>query len=271
MTTPSVPKKVAPIDCGEINQLIAAKHGWMLVNRNDYYIGRSIIEFGEFSEGEIDVFTQLLRPGSIVVEAGANIGTHTVPLGKLVGPQGKVICFEPQRIIFQTLCANIALSSLTNVVAHWNGLGESHGSLFVPNIDYAAQQNFGGISLEKFEEGERVPIMTLDDLELTRLDMLKADVEGMELSVLKGGKNTIEACRPVLYLECDRKDRAADLINYLFDLNYVCHWHRPPMFNPNNFFENPVNPFGNVASFNILAVHPDRKIVIQGMPLVERP
>jgi len=111
----------------------------------------------------------------------------------------------------------------------------------------------------------------LDDFELPRLDMLKADVEGMELSVLKGAKATLERCRPVLYLECDRKDRAPDLINHLFELGYNCHWHRPPMFNPQNFFGNSVNPFGQVASFNILATHPDKKIVIQGMPPVEKP
>lgn len=271
MLETNVPQKADPIDCGEINQLIAAKHGWMLVNRNDYYIGRSIIEFGEFSEGEIDVFSQLLRPGCVVVEAGANIGTHTVPLAKLVGPPGKVICFEPQRIVYQTLCANLALNSLTNVVAHWSGLGESHGSLFVPAIDYSVQQNFGGISLENYDSGERVPLVPLDDFELPRLDMLKADVEGMELSVLKGGTATLERCRPVLYVECDRKDRAPDLINHLFQLGYISYWHRPPLFNPQNYFGNAVNPFGQVASFNILAIHPVKRIVIQGLPLVEKP
>ncbi|MEZ6078792.1 MAG: hypothetical protein R3C56_24895 [Pirellulaceae bacterium] len=100
----SEPRKAEPIDCGEINQLIAAKHGWMLVNRNDYYIGRSIIEFGEFSEGEIDVFSQLLPRLRRRGGRHASISTHSVPLAKLVGPPGKVICFEPQRIVFQTLC-----------------------------------------------------------------------------------------------------------------------------------------------------------------------
>lgn len=239
-------RTVEAIECGDINKLVAAKHGWMLVNRNDVYIGRSILELGEFSEREIDVFSQLLRPGNVVVEAGANIGSHTVPIAKLVGPAGKVICFEPQRIIFQTLCSNVALNSLTNVVTYWAGLGEAPGSLLLPPIDYSAIQNFGGINLEQFDSGEKVPVMKLDDIELTRLDMLKADVEGMELSVLKGAAETLNRFKPVLYLECDRKDRSADLIDHVFSLGYSAYWHCPPMFNPNNHFGSTVNPFGMV-------------------------
>lgn len=260
-----------PIECGDINQLVAAKHGWMLINKNDVYIGRSIRDLGEFSEGEVDVFRQMLRPGSWVVEAGANIGTHTIPLGKIVGPQGRVICFEPQRVVFQTLCANVALNSLINVVTHWSGLGHEPGTLFVPPIDYSANQNFGGINFESFQAGEKVPIVTLDSLELPRLDLLKADVEGMELKVLQGAAATIEKFHPLLYLECDRQDQAPALIQHIYDLGYRPYWHRPFMFNPNNHFGCNENPFGNVASFNILAVHSSRNIIIEGLPKVEIP
>ena len=87
----------------------------MLYNEHDIYIGRSLDLYGEFSEGECDVFRQLIQPGWTVLELGANIGSHTVFLAKRVGPSGRVIAFEPQRIVFQTLCANIALNNLLNV------------------------------------------------------------------------------------------------------------------------------------------------------------
>lgn len=253
----------------QMNVLVEAKHGRMLVNKNDVYIGRSIREFGEFSEGEVEVFQQLLRPGCMVVEAGANIGTHTIPLAKAVGPTGRVFAFEPQRIVHQTLCANVALNSLTNVVADWAGVSDQAGELHVPPIDYSVQQNFGGINLQKFTQGERVPLKTIDSLELPRLELLKADVEGMELAVLKGAQETIQRCKPTLYLECDRKDKAPELISYIYSLGYEPYWHRPPMFNAKNFFNNAENPFGSIVSINVLAVHPERKIVIQGMPKVE--
>src|SRR5690606_13771278 len=56
------------------------RHGPMLFNKRDLYVGRSLATYGEFSEAEIGLFRQILRPGGVVIEAGANIGAHTVPL-----------------------------------------------------------------------------------------------------------------------------------------------------------------------------------------------
>src|SRR3954465_1933985 len=92
--------------------LTQTRHGQMLVNRHDVYIGRSLELYGEWSEGEIDLFRQVLRPGMVVADAGANIGTHTVARAQMVAPNGVVYAFEPQRIVFQTLAANVALNSL---------------------------------------------------------------------------------------------------------------------------------------------------------------
>ena len=136
------------------------------------------MSWGEFSEGEVDLFRQVLRPGALVVEAGANIGAHTVPIAKLIGPTGHVWAFEPQRIVHQTLCANIALNSLTNVTALWAAVGREAGQLLVPTIDYARDNNFGGLGLEGRTQGEPVSVLTIDSLRLPRLDLLKADVEG---------------------------------------------------------------------------------------------
>ena len=89
----------------------------MLYNFHDLYIGRSLDLYGEYSEGEIDLFGQIVQPGQVVVEVGANIGAHTVFLAHRSGPAARVLAFEPQRIVFQTLCANLALNSITNVDA----------------------------------------------------------------------------------------------------------------------------------------------------------
>src|SRR5437870_1047961 len=90
-------------------QLRRCRHGLMLYNLNDTYIGAMLEKYGEFSEGETDVFHQLVRPGMTVVEVGANVGAHTLSIARLVGPQGRVLAFEPQRSIFQMLCANLAM------------------------------------------------------------------------------------------------------------------------------------------------------------------
>lgn len=99
----------------QFNRLKQCRHGMMLYNLNDIYIGRSLDLYGEFSEGEIRVFQQLVKPGQTILEVGANIGAHTVWLAQAVGPTGVVMAFEPQRIVHQTLCANLALNNIFNV------------------------------------------------------------------------------------------------------------------------------------------------------------
>lgn len=254
-----------PIECGSFNVLVAARHGHLLVNRHDIYIGRSIRELGEFSEGEVDVFRQLLRPGALVVEAGANIGAHSVPIAKLIGPSGHLWAIEPQRVVHQTLCANIALNSLSNVTALWAAVGREPGQLLVPVIDYTQDNNFGGLGLEGRTQGEPVAVITVDSLKLPRLDLLKADVEGMEQAVLEGASATIERCQPLLYVENDREEKSAGLLACLQRMGYIAYSHSPPLYSPNNYFGEPNNPFGNIISMNVLAIHQSVPANIQGL------
>jgi FkbM family methyltransferase len=252
------------------NRLRQCRHGSLLYNINDLYIGRSLELYGEWSEGEIALFQHLVRSGDVVVEVGANIGTHTVFFAKAVGVAGMVLAFEPQRIVFQTLCGNLALNSLTNVHCYSVGLGEAPGFAQIPVLDYRQPLNFGGVSLGQVATGEQVQIATLDSFALPRCRLLKIDVEGMELAVLKGAVETIRRCQPILYLENDRQDRSIALIHYIQSLGYNLFWHRPTLFNPNNFYQNPHNVFGNTLSVNMLGLHPSHGIVINGMePVTE--
>src|SRR5262245_2266954 len=92
------------------NRLKNCRHGRMLYNINDRFIGASLHAYGEYSEEEIDLFKQIVRAGDIVIEVGANIGAHTVWFSKETAQGGgRVVAFEPQRLVFQTLCANLAL------------------------------------------------------------------------------------------------------------------------------------------------------------------
>ena len=88
------------------------------------------------------------------MEIGANIGSHTVPLAQWAGPEGQVFAFEPQRIVFQTLCANVALNNLVNVYCLQQAVGSESGSIIVPNLDYQVENNFGGLTLGSSTQGE---------------------------------------------------------------------------------------------------------------------
>jgi FkbM family methyltransferase len=166
------------------------RHGRLMYLLNDAYIGRSLDVYGEYSEGEIALFRQLLRPADVAVDVGANIGALTIGMARLVQPQGMVHAFEPQRAIFELLSNNIRLNGLTNVTAHRRAVGSERGTIRVPPLDYAATNNFGGVALGA-AEGEAVEVVTIDDLGLTRLRLLKVDVEGMESEVVTGARTTI--------------------------------------------------------------------------------
>jgi FkbM family methyltransferase len=248
--------------------LKACRHGPMLYNRHDAYIGRSLEDYGEFSGEEVDLFRQLLKPGDVVIEAGANIGAHTVPLAQMVGSTGAVHAFEPQRILHQMLCANVALNGLKNVHAHHAALGAEAGSITVPSLDYDRPNNFGGLSLGGTAPGETVPLRMIDELELPRVNLIKADVEGMEHEVLSGGRATIERCRPLLYVEDDRAEKSKALAQLIASFGYRMYRHTPPLFRPRNYFENPVNVFGGVVSKNLLCLHASVPSAITGLPEV---
>ncbi|XGV98016.1 MAG: FkbM family methyltransferase [Leptolyngbya sp. BL-A-14] len=266
------PHSPLPTPLSGFNQLQSCRHGTFLYNRNDLYIGRSLELYGEWSEGEVSLFQPLIRPGDTVVEVGANIGTHTVFFAKAVGAKGHVLAIEPQRIVFQTLCANLALNSITNVQTYAIALGEAPGFAQIPALDYYQLNNYGGVSLQESSgaqaAGETVQIATLDSFAIPQCRLLKIDVEGMELAVLKGATAMIQHCQPILYIENDRQDKANALIQHLVTLGYELYWHRPPIYNPNNFLQNPQNVFGRTISVNMLGLLPQHRIVIEGLERV---
>src|ERR1700744_363587 len=98
-------------------------HGPMLGLAGDLYITRSLEVYGEFSYGEWLLFSQIVKPGRAVVEIGANIGAHSVPLARACAP-GPLYLFEPQQRGFQILCANLVLNGITNAIAYPEACGE---------------------------------------------------------------------------------------------------------------------------------------------------
>ena len=255
-----------PIFLGGFNDLIKMRDGWMLYNKNDLYIGKSIKEYGEWSQGEIDICKKILRPRDVVIEVGSNIGSHTLALAKTVN-KGAVFAFEPQNVIFQNLCSNISMNSITNCFCYQSAVSDkSKEQYFIPNLDYTRQNNFGGISISNEKKDFSIPVevVTLDDKfnNLNTLKILKMDIEGNELNALIGGYNLIKRTKPFIYLENDRLDKSKELIEFIFSFGYRIFWHISKLYNKNNFFENSNNVFGNIASWNMIAFDKELDIKI---------
>lgn len=245
------------------------RHGLVAFNANDYFMGRSLESYGEYSPGESELFAKVVTPGATALDIGANIGLHTLSLARVVGPQGAVIAIEPQRPMFQLLCANLALNGLDNVRAMEVAMGRKSGTAYLPRIDYNKVGNFGGIGLR--DEGEPVEVITLDSLKLSACHFIKIDVEGQEEAVIAGAAKTISRLQPVLYVENDRDKSSRVLIAAIKKLGYRLFWHLPPLFAPNNYYGNAENIFPTVVSINMLCLPANDKRSVAGLREVTGP
>lgn len=244
--------------------------GPMWVFHQDMYVSRSLIEYGEYAYGEIDTFRQIVRPGMTVVEAGANLGSHSVMLAKSCAP-GLFLAFEPQQRVFQVLCTNLTINGVTNAWVFPQALGAQTGTALIRVSDYSAPGNYGSASLHGSTGGlaDPVRVSPLDDWQLPDLHFLKIDVEGFEVDVLKGAEATIRRCRPVIFTENDRAAQQAPLIALLASWQYRLYWHISPLFRPNNTNGNSVNVLGTTVAINMLCVPSESGIGITGFEEID--
>ena len=211
----------------------------------------AVLTYGEYGEIEWQLLDAMMRPGKDAIEVGANIGTHTVSMARKLSGMGKrLLAVEPQPVVFQTMCANIALNALFNVSAENAACSDAPGSVTFQAPDYRQEGNLGGVSMREDGKGShRVRSVRLDELVPDDFDvgLIKIDVEGFEQKVLEGATETIARCRPFIYIENDRLDRSKALIEWLWAADYKLWWHIPHLFNPENFAGNKENIYGNTA------------------------
>jgi len=247
------------------------RFGLMLYNIHDMGCGRCLDQYGEFSVDETEVFAHLVEPGMVVLDIGANIGAFTVFLSQAVGPEGEVIAFEPQRVLYQILVANLALNEINNVRPFQAGAGHETGQAAFPPIDYATTGWPGAVSLQTEANGETVVIMPIDSLALPQCHFMKIDVEGFEEKVLVGARETIRTCRPAIYIENDRPNGSESLIGCLQSFDYAMYWHTPLIYSANNFYGNPTNHYPRTCSINMVCLPNEVSQTVQGLRPVTDP
>ena len=166
------------------------------------------------------------KPG-VVLDIGANLGTYTVPLA-VRNPHLDIISFEPQQAIYHQLCGNLALNGIENVTAYNIAVGEVAETIELAMPDYTKEENIGGFSLDPFVKSKTptsegmtrpVDVITIDSLGLDNVCMIKIDVEGLEINVLRGAKETIERCGypPIIFESWTQYDWWLDKQQELFD------------------------------------------------------
>lgn len=253
---------------GKFNDIAESRYGKMIYNVHDTFVGRSVKEYGEWCQGELDLLKEIIKPRMTVIDVGANIGTHALAFSHMVGKEGKVLAFEPQRHIFYALAGTVALNSMENVWCYYNAVSDEPGMMKVSQLNFEQPNNFGALAIDSYIDPnnfEEVPVISIDDLNLSSCHLIKADAEGMEEKVLRSAINTIEKHRPILFVEDERVDRSESLYSFIHSLGYEVIWHHTPFYNPNNFNKNEGNIFGDLFSKNMFCIPKEKVKEFQGV------
>jgi hypothetical protein len=193
--------------------------GWVFPDIDSHfrdYVG----DFPEtiYQQGALDAAFKYVKKFSVAIDAGANIGLQSVRLAqKFI----QVHSFEPTSVNYDCLINNI--KNFSNVQVHKTGLGEREESAIIKLP--VESKNCGGFSIIDFNNTEypvieeEIKISPLDRFQLSP-DFIKIDTQGFELFILKGSKNTLKT-KPVLLLECEKKQEKQLISEYLTPLGYA--------------------------------------------------
>jgi len=204
-------------------------YGQVLVNRHDINQTRYLLEYGHpVDHQEIESIAQFIEPGTAAIDVGACFGLWTLGFAKRAVA---VYTFEPQRMLYNSICGTLALNSVENVFTFNWAVGEQVGVAEIPKPDYHKQSQFGGVPLvhspakcnigQETASVESVHLATLDSLKFPPISLVKIDAEGLDLDVIRGAENTIKEHRPVVYFETLYLEEQA-FRDFFSPLNYAC-------------------------------------------------
>ena len=238
-----------------------ARHGLICHEEQDETIGASLRIYGEWAEEEIYFLSAFIDAGSVILDIGANVGTHALAFSRLTGTRGLVIAIDAQERMHNLLVLNVALNAAGNIRCIRAIAGRKTGVCFVPPENHQSRKDFGSVSyVDSSAKSNRgrglIPIsmITLDDLSLERCNLIKIDVEGMELDVLLGAAETIACHRPPIYFEQVREEYFAETFDFFQRADYSLFWHVSDPFNRNNFRRHSKNIFGGTREINVVAI-----------------
>ena len=171
---------------GKCHKVFGSPHeGWF----------KALKETGKFTEFNLEHLREVIGPDSVCIDAGANLGMMTLAMASLAS-KGKVYAFEPSAITYKALCKTVQAAGLDDIVSvSSNVLGKAGdcGKWMDDHVWASSSHYIPG-------SGSR-PAYAIDDMKLDRVDLIKIDVEGAELDVLEGAKDTLARCHPVCLIE----------------------------------------------------------------------
>jgi hypothetical protein len=208
---------------GEMNQIMHTKHYGFYCDHN------KILEM-------VDILKSRAKNKPLFIDCGANIGNISMGVRHFMGEGVEIHAFEAQKTIAQMMTGSIALMSWGNVIVHNVAVTDGNiTEIEVPRYNYSLYGQYGSVELGKeapFKNTDMtigiqhqmlsydiVKGRSIDSYEFPEVDLLKIDIEGMEIQALRGARDTIQRCRPIMIME-HFKSNQEELKNFLDEANY---------------------------------------------------
>ena len=173
---------------------------------------------GSYEFDKQQLFSEIITMGSTIYDIGANVGFYTLLSSKLAGNDGMVYSFEPNPLNINYLNQHIKLNNLDNVKVFDYAVSD--------NVGFAFFENDTNSSMGYLSNNGKLKVKTtsLDYLyegnEIKKPDFIKIDVEGAELSVLKGAEKLLKEFSPILFLATHGEEIHINVIDFLENLGY---------------------------------------------------
>jgi FkbM family methyltransferase len=225
---------------------------WRL-NPSDF-VQKHLFWLGEYEYHDLNILSRWVRRDAVIFDVGANFGYYSIRLASSLNETGHVYSFEPCTATFSRLEENIALNNLgAKITAVQLGFSDREGRASL----LEDRTNSGAATISGDDKGEAISLQTLDNFcaqrGVNKVDIMKIDVEGHELPVIKGGETILSRDRPLIMIEfnsealgrsgCTSKDLASALRALGYDLLVA---HRDQL--------SPLIAFPNNAVMNVFCV-----------------
>lgn len=197
-------------------------YGSYIVIENDL-IGQFILNHGYWEGHLVHIYSQLINSNDVILDAGANIGFHTIQFARL---GKKVYAYDPQPIVFNLLCTNILFNAVTDKVEQYKlGLSDKTGTIKMQPLskfdEKNGMHNFGGRGLTTDDIGEEeVHLVTFDK----DVNVIKIDIQGSELYAFKGMESLIDRCNPwIMFENYEGQENDDKALEFLLNKGYIVY------------------------------------------------
>ena len=178
----------------------------------DEHMQSQIFWYGYYSRDIVLLMNRILLPGMVVLDVGANIGEITMAAAQRVGSNGRVYSFEPMTTLYDCLTEHLKMNGIDHVTPITKGLSDKIGvaTIFRAEATFKDGSRHDGLgtlypTASRSDVVGDIELTTMDEFcaesNITRIDLVKIDVEGAELAVLKGGLKSIGRFKPYLIVE----------------------------------------------------------------------